>query len=195
MANLSHFILHADGFEYRGDFISDNDIKHLSIQHWETHYRTNFIHDGTTNEVELVIELTSKKKIKIKSKSGFAPTAFYLWDRPNDRLAIDQAYKALASRTFNNRIAPYILSMDTHGFFEYGECTFYKSGDVLLNGNRFPLDSVSLTKNSFYIFFEKKNPGFIDKLSKGWSGSPHVSLSYDQDVFFALLNHYYNVRW
>jgi len=195
MAKLTEFVLLQDGFEFRGERYGDQDIKHLAIDEIRTTVKSGFVTTGEVDSATLSIELNSGAKVELKSRSGFAPLALYFRDRPEERLAIRDAYKTLALRTFNMRAEPHLKQMQSKGYFEYGNCKFFKTGDVVLNGERMRLNEIDISRDYDFVFLNKRNPGFLAKVAKGWNGGPHFRLRHDQDVLFALLDHFFSIRW
>lgn len=195
MANPKDFVLLSDGFSFKGQQFRDDDIAHIVFELVRTTVKTNFVSTGEIDTAELVLHLTNGKKIDIYSKSGFAPLVLYFKDKPEERMEITQVYQKIASRTFKRRLQYYLSQIEANGYFVYDKCRFYPKEKIVIGNNEHIIKDISWSKNPTYIYLNKKNPGLLDKVSKGWNGGPHFCTDLDKDVIFFLLDHMFGVRW
>lgn len=195
MANPVEFVLTSNGFTFKGQQFHDEDIAHIVFELVHTNIKTNFVSTGVIDTAELVLHLANGKKIEIYSKSGFAPLALYFRDKPEERMEITRLYQIIASRTFEKRSQYYLSQVEANGYFVYDKCRFYPKQKIVSGNKEHIVKELKWGRNSTYIFLTKKNPSFLDKVSKGWNGGPHFCTDIDKDVIFFLLDQLFGVRW
>lgn len=106
-------------------------------------------------------------------------------------------YREMASRTYKYRLANYVEQIESHGYFHYDKKLFFKTG-VVTDGKRSIniLVDRGLLKSAFEVSLPAPKTAANQLKNLFWKRQDFViRTEFDADVFFRLLEHYYNLKW
>lgn len=112
---------------------------------------------------------------------------------------VENLFLVISQKSWDNRVQKYIRQINDAGYYEYNGWRFYpnerKIQDIK-NNRYYDLNSVSFTKSYGFIDVKQKHEGFGSKLIKSLvGGQVSIGTLIDTDVFFALLQHFFGIRW
>ena len=189
MAKEKQFILENDGFLLKKERYPYTDVRSLGFVYLQT--QKNFGASGVDHNVMLDIHLHSKSQ-HLSVTSGPQALTWYgaTFGKKSSELLIAK-YSELCSRTFQQRLRPYLNSLDTFGFFIYDEKKIFKNGDVVAKKWTKNLSSDKpWLRAPFQIFCEDEKKRFLARKKRY-----EIHTSRDQDVFFALLKTLFHLSW
>jgi hypothetical protein len=161
----------------------------------------NFLKVDELNSVKLEVELSDG--VVIGEKIQEWP---YLigWSQNKEKQISEllPVYRVLAEHSFESRFRRHSNQVSELGYFTYlgakGAKFYPRWGLQLSNGARLAFSEYRLLKGPYTLTLEEKTTkdvrGFF-KRSLGLVSEIEIKTFVDQDVFFALLNHYYGLRW
>ena len=191
------FQIEDNGFKYKDELYGFDDIKHLNFSLIHTTHRVNLVKMGESDSSYLQIILNSGKKIKL-SFDEYGMSMGFNRVSQTDIKNLTDLYMFLAKTTFQNRISKYINEISEKGYFLYDGCKFYpEERKIVFKNKEFFVAESSFLKGGGYIEMRKKNFRVIDKIAREVSLGkiPQFRTQTDPDVIFALLDHYFGLRW
>jgi hypothetical protein len=153
------------------------------------------VHQGTVHHPELDIYIRNQERpLKIKLPWGFVANPVTHTKKKADELIA--VYDELSRRTFSVRAHRYLHQIEKEHYFIYDNKTFTTDGQVLTNAGSllFVIFDVQLLKYPFEVRCVAKG-NMLEKASRMFTRSHVIKTEYDRDVFFALLDQMYNIRW
>jgi hypothetical protein len=193
------FALTPGGFTYGGRNYSDSDV--VSIKSYRVIHQTHIVLVGSHQHdpaISFVLVLKDGTDAQVTEQST--------WIRSSkgervDRLQAD--LDTICKRTYQHRVLKYTSQVDTTGFFQYGVWRFFPQHQRFSDtssGRTFALSDAKLLLHYGFIEVQERSEGFAAKLLRrtkeetlgGRYGIPALE---DGDVLFALLAHYFNLRW
>jgi hypothetical protein len=153
------------------------------------------VHQGTVHHPELDIYIRNHKQpLKLRLPWRFvANPATHTKKKADEMLAV---YDELSRRTFSARARRHVTQIEKEHYFTYDSKRFAEDGRVFSQSGSilFVLSEVQLLKYPFHLRCVVKD-NIFDKMSLMLTRSYIVKTQYDRDVFFALLDQMYHIRW
>jgi len=193
------FALTSTGIQYHGKEYPFLDI--VETKSYRVIHQTRHIPMGVTSQhdpaISFILVMRNGDQIQVSEKST--------WTYSSKQEKVDllqTAYDTICEKTFAQRAKKYVDQLESSGFFEYGGCKFFPSeGKIIVDGGRTYL----VNETEFLLAYgyiemvpKQENLGkkFFRKAKQELGvGRPSIRTLADLDVFFALLNHYFNLRW
>ena len=185
-----------NGFSYKGQFHSFDEIKHILFERVITTERMNFMKVGEPESARLILTLENGIKIKL----SFNESTIFIGINTNKQEHLKNLfdlYVFLSEKTFQKRILHYVRQVEQKGYFVYDNCYFYPKDKIVFKNKVFPLKTSSFLKAPGYIELRKKDFGFLDKVKREASltKTPSFDTCTDTDVIFTLLKRFFGLRW
>jgi hypothetical protein len=193
-ADLADLRLDADGFNFRGDHYLFSDIAHIRFARMNVTTYMVPVKLGTEGSACLLLELRSGEQIKLVEKPGW-----FLTSNQTRLNGIVDLFSYLAQATFKSRLADYLSAAEQRGYFVYSGYKFYPTRKVIASeGREFTSENTDFMQAYNYIELRPKNYGVLHRLKRelSWSSKiTAVDTLTDTDVIFAILDHFYDLRW
>jgi hypothetical protein len=192
-ADLSALALREDALVYQGQARPLSSIAHLRFARMEVTTYMVPVKLGTEGSVGLVIEFTNGDQLYFREKPG--------WVLTSSQHKIDgiiELYDHLARSTYEQRLNAYLQELEQRGYFDYSGHQFHAATRSIRVGDRhLTSENTEFLRHYNYIELKPKQEGFLRKAQmKVWGGKVQsVDVLTDTDVFFALLAHFYGLRW
>ncbi|MGB2809405.1 MAG: hypothetical protein WBC22_16810 [Sedimentisphaerales bacterium] len=185
-----------DGFQYRQQYYSFEDIDSLEFQWISANVRVNFVPAGTDYEAHLKINLTGDRPA-IKANHNGSITK---WPQASAKWKSQQiycVYAELAERSYEHRMRKYLTCLSDYGYFIYDGTKFYPNGKVVSGEKEADINTHKLMKldnNTLFIQVPGKN-GFLNLLREILWADPsvYVEINKDKDCFYTLMKRIYGV--
>lgn len=196
-------VVRPDGFSWRDKSYSLDDITSLYWFRKNTTFRTNFAKTHTHYDARLKIFTRGDTTIQLKaheSDSIIAAVSERVFgsDYPSGPcLSLRKVYVVLAEKTFAQRLQGFAAQLMERENFHYGEVEFTQNGWVSDKRNRFEISKCSVNRHPFCVTFSEVDKSKTSFLRRMWSGPARivVETTTDEDVFFALLQKLYGLKW
>ncbi len=193
------FALTRSGFTYSGKHYTDADV--LAIRSYRVLYRTHYVMIGTDEHdpaISFVLALKDGTAAQVTEQSTWTYSSKQ--DRVN-RLQAD--LDEICKRTFNQRIHKYTSLVEASGFYQYGIWRFFpqqRRFSDTASGRTFTVSETKLLRHYGFVEVQSRSETLAAKLirrakEETIGGRYGISTLEDGDVFFALLNHYFQIRW
>ena len=185
------FVLYENGFSYKKEFYTFNDIESLEFASCIINYKLYAISAGTNHEARLFIHLNNgRNPIEI---DYFIPKMPSSYTEDKARKVFD-IYTTMAKLSFGYRIKKYTVSLDNNNYFIYDDKKFYQDGVLVAEGVEINIHDYRLYNDPYCVIVKipkpKKSFNFLRK-----DPSIFISTVKDQDCFFALLRSMYDIYW
>lgn len=193
------FELTPGGFTYQGKQYTDADV--VAIRSYRVIHRTHVVMVGTSEHdpaISFVLTLRDGTEAQVTEQSTWTYTS--KGDRVN-RLQAD--LDEICKRTFDQRVRKYTSQVDAAGFYQYGVWRFFPQQQRFsdtASGRTFALNETKLLRHYGFIEVQERSEGLAAKLlrrtkEETFGGRYGIPTLEDGDVFFALLAHFFQVRW
>jgi len=186
-----------DGFQYRKQDYSFEDIDSLEFQWTAANVRVNFVPAGTDHEAHLKINLTGDRPTIEAHYNG----SITKWPQASAEWKARQiycVYAELAERSYEHRMLKYVTCLSDHGYFIYDGTKFYPDGKVVSGKKEADMTTHKLIKHrdTLQIQVPGKN-GFLNLLREMLWADPslYVGINKDKDCFYPLLKRIYGVTF
>lgn len=186
------------GFYLDGIHYPFDDVDSLRFYYVVTKKKVNFRSAGTDYNAELDIYLVGcERPIEVRTspvKHFFDMNA----SEPEAALVLD-LHREIARSTYRSRLARYLEMLENDGYFYYDNKQIFRNG-IVSDGRRdiSLLRDRPLLKSPFEIFQPAPAPkSFADRVKTFVSARQDFAIStqFDSDVFFAILEKYFNLQW
>ena len=201
MAKISKLILLREGFIFKGQQYSDNEIAHICLSNVNLDYRYGgLVQAADVKIVTLELSLKSGERVKIKSEDWdqLNPAGFILSklrDKNKERNDVFTLYQELCQRTFRQRLDVYLSQLNEHGYFIYDECKFYPRDKIVFRDLEFRIGESQFIKHGNGIEIRRKGGSSIrEKLKFELTKYPQFMITTDTDVISLLLNKCFGMR-
>lgn len=193
------FRLTPGGFTYAGRQYADADV--VAIKSYRVIHRTHVVMVGTSEHdpaISFVLTLRDGTQAQVTEQSTWT------YNSKSDRVNSLQAdLNEICTRTFDQRVRKYTSQVEATGFYQYGVWRFFpqqKRFSDTASGRTFALSEAKLLLHYGFIEVQERSEGFAAKLlrrtkEETLGGRYGISTLEDSDVFYALLDHYFQVRW
>jgi hypothetical protein len=193
VGNPKHVNLHDAHFTVQNSSFDYNAVDSIRFQYTAIKLMAaGFVHQGTVHHPELDIYIRNQERpLKIRLPWRFiADPVTHRKEKADDLLAV---YDALSRRTFAVRARRYVNQIEKENYFAYDNKKFMTDGRVLGGTSLlFVLSDVQLLKYPFELRCIVKGN---ERASRMFTRNHVIKTQYDRDVFFALLDQMYHIRW
>jgi hypothetical protein len=193
------FTLTPSGFTYGGKQYTDADV--VAIRSYRVIHRTHYVMIGTEEHdpaISFVLTLRDGTEAQVTEQSTWTYSSKQ--DRVN-RLQAD--LDEICRRTFEQRVRKYTSQFEASGFYQYGVWRFFPQQERFTDTSSrqtFTIGDTKLLRHYGFVEVQRRSEGLAAKLLRrvkeetfgGLYGIPTLE---DGDVFFALLDHFFRVRW
>ncbi|MDD2761735.1 MAG: hypothetical protein PHH11_15765 [Methylomonas sp.] len=193
------FMLTSSGFKYAGRHYTDADV--LAIRSYRVIHRTHYVMIATYEHdpaISFILTLKDGTEAQVTEQSTWTYSSKQ--DRVN-RLQAD--LDEICKRTFNQRVRKYTAQLESLGFYQYGVWRFFPQQQRFsdtTSGRTFTVSETKLLLHYGFVEVQERSEGLAAKLFRrakeetvgGRYGIPTLE---DGDVFFALLDHFFHIRW
>jgi hypothetical protein len=193
------FSLTQIGFTYSGKHYTDADV--LAIKSYRVIHRTHCVmiskHDHDP-AISFILVLKDGTEAQVTEQSTWT------YNSNQDRVnKLQEALDEICKRTFNQRVRKYTSQVEATGFYQYGVWRFFpqqKRFSDTASGRTFSVGETKLLRHYGFIEVQDRSEALSAKLIRRakeemLGGRYGISTLEDGDVFFALLNHYFQIRW
>jgi len=191
MAKEKQLILEDNSFIFKKERFQYSDIHSLGFVYIQTQKGLTQGAGGIDHNAMLDIYIHSKEK-HLSIETGHQGFTFYgpsFHKKSSESLV--KKYNELAFRTFDQRLKPYLNSLEKFGYFNYNEKKIFKNGDIVdKDWTKNLLTHAPWLRQPFSIFYEFKKPGFFSRKKKYT-----IYTTKDEDVFLAILKHKFHLSW
>jgi len=190
------FRLEDDQIHWKSDTYPISSVTHLKYQRVLTTQRMNLVKVGEARSSYLTISMNCGVKIKLSFNEA---TLFLGWnrDKTRDLMNIDDLHRYLARVTFQQRLEPFLDAVERTGEFEYDGCRFIpREKKIVFRTQEFIVGRDSFLRGVGYVELRPAKLSLSGKLRRELSFKlPHFNTQTDTDVIFALLDHYFGLKW
>ena len=185
------FTLTPSGFTYRGKQYSDTDV--VAIKSYVMIATAE--HDPA---ISFILTLRDGTQAQVTEQSTWTYTSKQ--DRVN-RLQTD--LDEICRRTFEQRVCKYTSQLEISGFYQYGVWRFFPQQQRFSDtstGRTFTVSETRLLLHYGFVEVQERSEGLTGKLFRRtkeemFGGRYGIPTLEDGDVFFALFDHFFQVRW
>jgi len=150
---------------------------------------------GTDYNAELDIYLIGcERPISIET----APVGHFVGINQTERetAPVVELYREIARHTYQSRLRRYLEAFERNGYFSYGDKQIFADG-IISDGKRTInlLTDRPLLKSAFRVSHPAAKPS---SRIKAWFSPTRdfvISTQFDSDVFFTILEQYFNLKW
>lgn len=192
-ADLSDLTLQDEAFVYQGKVHPLSTIVHLRFARMEVTTYLVPVKLGTEGSVGLLIEFTNGDQLYFREKPGWVLTS-----NQQKINGIVELYEHLSRSTYKQRLNAYMQELEHCGYFNYSGYQFFASARAIRLGERnFTTENTEILRHYNYIELKPKQEGLLRKAQlRLWGGRVQsIDVLTDTDVIFALLAHFYGLRW
>lgn len=194
------FAVSADGFSYRGRTYALADVAETRC--YRVIHQTRHIPLGVTESHDpafsFVLIMRDGEVIQVTEQSTLLSSSKQ--ERVNQ---LQSSYDFIAEKTFEQRAQKYITQLDANGYFDYGVWRFSPDQRKIIDtssGKGHSISQIQLLKSYGFIEVVPANEGLVAKTlrksKQELSGKRYgIGTLSDGDVFFALLAHYFQLKW
>jgi len=179
-----------DGFQYREQDYSFEEIDSLEFQWICANVRVNFVPAGTDYEAHLKINLTGDRPA-IKADYNGSITKWPQASAKRKSEQICRIYDELAKRSYEHRMRKYLTSLADYGYFIYDGIKFYSNGKIVSREKEANINTHKMMRSddTFFIKIPEKK-GFLN-----FFRDPHiyVRMNKNKDCFYILMKEVYGV--
>lgn len=193
------FQLTPTGFTYGDKQYGDKDI--VAVKSYRVIHRTHHVFVGTDEHdpaISFILTLRDGTDAQVTEQST------WVYNSKSDRVDKLQAdLNEICRRTFQQRVRKYTAQVEASGFFQYGAWRFFPQQQRFTDtttGRKFAVAETKLFLHYAFIEVQERSEGLAAKFLRrakeetlgGRYGIPTLE---DRDVFFALLEHFFQLRW
>ena len=202
MAHPHEVLLGSDQFMHAGNEYLYSQVTSLAYYAVKTTYKLNFVTNRVTynTDIDIYIEGIGHPLEIRQDGSSWAllllPHYFEEKQTREKATSVTQLYSRLAEKTFVYRMERYLQIIEEFGCFSYDGKRFFPDGSVLDSTGQVNLRTGRVYKRPFEVFVRlPKSIGkkLIHRFVKDQDFV--ISTKHDADVFFALLEKLYGIRW
>lgn len=193
------FAITPTGFTYVGKNYDDSDI--VSIKSYRVIHRTHYVMIGSHEHdpsISFILDLRDGTQAQVTEM----PT--WTYSSKQERVnRLQEDLNEICKRTFNQRVQKYTAQLQAVGYFQYGVWRFYPEQKQFMDtasGRTFAISDIDFLRHYGFIEVQECAEKFVSKLLRRTKeemigGRYGISTLEDGDVFFALLNHFFKIRW
>ncbi len=116
---------------------------------------------------------------------------------------LQKSYDSICEKTFEQRAQKYLTQIEANGYFEYGVWRFSPSQQKIIDttsGKGYSVSELQFLRSYGFIALVPSNEGLVAKAlrksKQEFSGKRYgIGTLSDGDVFFALLERYFQLKW
>src|SRR5262245_3498171 len=168
------------------------DVEHISFYHAVTQKTLNYAKAGVDHSIKVKLYIKNLRDPLVITAGPQYPTllGFNFGEEASNSL-IDKISE-IQKRTFEQRLGPYLLSIQQSGYFFYDGKKIETNGDVHHPRRVVNLrgEGVRLWKYPFQLVQKVKGGGVL-----GINKNYYFDTKVDTDVFFFLLDKLFDARW
>lgn len=192
------FQLREDSVHYRG---LDHPLSNVeSIVSAELIHRIRYIGVGNSDDpqISFVLQMSGGEKVQVTEQTSWIKSS-----DPERVAQLRQMVLLIAEKTFKQRVRRYTDQVQRMGYFEYSGWRFFPGEGKVVDvgtGRAFLLANTDLLRHPWHLEVVPKGEGLGAKLLRRakleTSGKIYgFGTISDTDVFFALLEHYFQLKW
>ena len=180
------------GVSYKGRFLSFDDVVEVAIFRQRLELRTVLVGSDFKHAISVLFGMRSGEQVRLTE----SPTAFSS-GHPENVEKIQRIFDIVARESFQGRVRKYVAQLEAAGYYEYSGWRFYPAERKLISskGRACPLADVTLLKSYGFIEVRLSAPTFLERVQISMSSPAGINTIKDTDVFYALLNHYFGLKW
>lgn len=194
------FVVVDDGFSYKGRTYKLADV--VETRSYRVIHQTRHIPLGVTASHDpafsFVLIMRDGEAVQVTEQSTLLSSSKQ--DRVDD---LQKSYDFICEKTFQQRAQKYVTQIEANGYFEYGAWRLSASQQKIIDttsGKGYSVSELKFLRNYGFIELVPFNEGLVAKalrkskqeLSGKRCGIGTLS---DGDVFFAMLAHYFHLKW
>lgn len=194
------FAIGDDGFSYKGRTYRLADV--VETRSYRVIYQTRHIPVGITENHDpafsFVLVMRDGEAVQVTEQSTLLSSS------KQERVdQLQKAYDFISEKTFQQRAQKYVSQIEANGYFEYGVWRLSPSQKKIVDtssGKGYSVSELQFLRSYGFIELVPSNEGFVAKAvrksKQELSGKRYgIGTLSDGDVFFALLSHYFNLKW
>lgn len=198
-------LLGSEQFLHAGKEYLYSQVTSLAYYAVKTTLKINFATSGVTYDAEIDIYVQGlDQPIKIRPDKSIPVSIAVSLLPPSDEekytrekaASVSQLYLPLAEKTFPYRIKRYLQMIEQYGCFLYDGKRFFPDGLVIGDNYQVNFRTATVYKRPFEVFVnlpKSVRKKLIHRFVKDQDFV--ISTKHDADVFFALLERLYGLRW
>lgn len=194
------FAVSTDGFSYKGRSYRLADV--AETRSYRVIHQTRYIPLGVTDSHDpafsFVLVMRDGEAVQVTEQSTLLSSS------KQERVdQLQNSYDFICEATFEHRAQKYIAQIEANGYFEYGPWRLSPRQQKFIDttsGKGYSVSELRFLRTYGFIELVPSNEGLaarmLRKSKQELSGKRFgiVTLS-DGDVFFALLAHYFHLKW
>ncbi|MEO3472791.1 hypothetical protein AAFN86_13055 [Roseomonas sp. CAU 1739] len=191
MAKQSVLTLDNNGFFYKNDHFSYDEINYLYFYYVQVQKTMNFVASGIDHEIDAKIYIKGRSSpLEIKTGPRFLSFHGFSFGEKSSQSLIAK-WNELCRMTFKNRAEKYLQSWHEFGYFNYDEKKFFKNGDISSHSWTFNIyRDGPLLKSPFLLFIEITKGNWLFSAKRR-----EIRTLIDSDVLFSMLASFYKKHW
>ena len=194
------FSVHESGFSYKGrayNFSEVSETRSYRVIH-QTHYvPTGFTVDHNP-AFSFVLVMRDGESIQVTEQSTILSSSKY-----EVVALLQKSYDHICQETFQQRAKKYLDQIETNGYFDYGHWRLSPAQQKIIDtssGKGFSIAEMKFLRSYGFIELVPRNESLMAKTlrksKQEITGKAYgISTLSDGDVFFALLAHYFQLKW
>ena len=196
----TQFSLGSGGIQYCGKVHALADV--LEVRSYRVIHQTRHIPVGVTvahdPAMSFAITMRGGERLIVTEQST------WLYSSKSEEVNnLQTAYNEICQKTFEQRARRYTSTVESSGLFEYAGWRFFPlEGRISQTGKpeSYVVGEMSFLRHYGYIELVRKTEGIAGKFLRKakrelGGGALAIDTLTDTDVFFPLLNHYFQLRW
>ena len=194
------FAVSDDGFSYKGRTYKLADV--VETRSYRVIYQTKYIPSGITDSHDpafsFVLVMRDGEAVQVTEQSTLLSSS------KQERVdQLQKAYDFICKSTFDQRAQRYVNQVEANGYFDYGVWRLSPSQQKLIDttsGKGYSVSDLQFLRGYGFIELIPTNESLVAKAlrksKQELSGKRFgISTLSDGDVFFALLAHYFHLKW
>lgn len=194
------FAVSDDGFSYKGRTYKLSDV--AETRSYRVIHQTRHIPLGVTESHDpafsFVLVMRDGEAVQVTEQSTLLSSS------KQERVdQLQKSYDFICESTFQQRAQKYITQVEANGYFEYGAWRLSPSQQKIIDttsGKGYSVSELQFLRSYGFIELVPSNEGLAAKMlrksKQELSGKRYgIGTLSDGDVFFALLAHYFHLKW
>ena len=194
------FGVNDEGFSYKGREYRFEDV--IETRSYRVIYQTRHIPVGFTENhnpaFSFILLMRDGEAVQVTEQSTLLSSS------KQERINLLQsAYDLISERTFQQRAQKYTTQIESNGYFDYGKWRFSPPQQKIIDtdsGKGFSVSELQFLRSYGFIELVPTSEGLMAKAlrksKQEISGKRYgIGTLSDGDVFFALLAHYFHLKW
>lgn len=195
----TRFELLPDGVRYKDEAYSFSEV--VSAWSYRVSHRTHYVGVGTDEHdpgFSFVLTMEDGSHVQVTEQSTWTYTS------KQERIdSLQAAFNEICARTFQKRAEKYVHQLERKGFFNYAGWRFSPTDQTIRNiesEDVFDTRETNFLRGYGFLELRPRSEGLADKFVRRaklelTGRRKGIGTLTDPDVFYALLEHYFGLRW